>query len=164
MSRDPEKARQRKRRYLAKKRGIPVDQLPVGRGNNPSSRRNRPSGPSHPRWNDERMVSAEGYIKVRVGREHPLADPNGYVYEHLLVWVSAGNPRPPRGFTLHHKDEVKSNNRLGNLELLTRAEHNRRHLAEMERDPKTGRLVGKKAAGRRLDGVEHNARPAMAHG
>lgn len=161
MSRDPEKTKQRKRRYLAKKRGIPVDQLPVGRGNNPASWGHHLSGPEHPRWNDERMVSKEGYIKVRVGRQHPLADPNGYAYEHLLVWVSAGNPRPTRGYTLHHKDEVKSNNQIDNLELLTRAEHNRRHLNDMERDAKTGRIVGKKTA---LDGKIHDARPEVNHG
>lgn len=152
MSRDPEKARERKRRYRAKKLGIPVDQLPIGRGNNPKSWGNHLSGPDHPRWSEERMVSTDGYIKVRVGREHPLADPNGYAYEHLLVWVSAGNPKPPRGFTLHHKDEVKSNNQLSNLELLTRAEHNRHHMAEMERDPTTGRILGK----------IHDARPKVA--
>lgn len=160
-TRDPEKRRETKRRCLAKKRGIPVDQLPVGRGNNPRSWGHHLEGPEHPRWSDERMVSAEGYIKLRVGKEHPLADPNGYAYEHLLIWVAAGNPRPPRGYTLHHKNEVKSDNRYSNIELLTRAEHNRRHLAEMERDPRTGRIVGKKASGRLLDGVLHDAMPEV---
>lgn len=54
-------------------------------------------GPNHPKWNTAKMISAEGYVKIRVGKVHPLADPNGYAYEHLLVWVSAGNPRPPPG-------------------------------------------------------------------
>lgn len=63
----------------------------VGRGNNPASRVNRPKGPDHPRWQDGKIISSHGYVKVRVGSEHPLADPNGYAYEHLLVWVSAGS-------------------------------------------------------------------------
>lgn len=130
----------------------------IGRGNNPASHGHHTSGADSHRWNDGRMITEDGYVKVRVGKDHPLADPNGYAYEHLLVWVSAGHPRPPRGWTLHHENECKSDNRLGNLELLTRAEHNRLHLAERTRDAR-GRLVGKKAAGRLLDGVEHNGFP-----
>jgi len=50
----------------------------VGRGNNPASHQKRASGAAHHRWNDGRMLSSQGYVKVRVGREHPLADSNGY--------------------------------------------------------------------------------------
>lgn len=97
-------------------------------------------GPMNHRWNAGRMLSGDGYVKVRVGREHPLADPNGYVYEHLLVWVAAGNPRPPTGWLLHHANECRTDNRIGNLELMTRAEHNRRHNAGRQRDAR-GRLL-----------------------
>lgn len=106
----------------------------VGRGSNPASWGHHKSGPDHPRWNRERMVSDHGYIKLRVGKEHPLADPNGYAYEHLVVWVSAGRPRPSDGETLHHRNEDKSDNRIGNLELLTRPEHSRHHDTERGRD------------------------------
>lgn len=69
------------------------------------------------------MITAEGYVKIRVGRDHPLADPNGYAYEHLVVWCSAGRPRPVRGQLLHHENETKTDNRLGNLRLRTRLSH-----------------------------------------
>jgi hypothetical protein len=46
------------------------------------------------RWSDRRMFATNGYAKLRVGKGHPLADPNGYAYEHLVVWCAAGNPRP----------------------------------------------------------------------
>ena len=100
------------------------------------------------------MISEHGYVKLRVGIEHPLADPNGYAYEHLVVWVSAGRPAPAEGQTMHHKDENKTDNRLHNLEVLTRPDHNSLHLEDMERNPITGRLVGKKA------GREHSEFPA----
>jgi hypothetical protein len=99
----------------------------VGRGNNPASWGNHKSGPDHPRWNDDRHLTHEGHVKVRVGKDHPLADPNGYAYEHLLIWVAAGRPRPGPGELLHHANEVKTDNRLSNLELLTRAAHAREH-------------------------------------
>jgi len=102
--------------------GVTTDQLPDGRGKN-----RKPKGPASHRWSDERMLSDEGYVKVRVGVEHPLADPNGYAYERLVVWCAAGRPRPAPGELLHHKNEHKTDNRLGNLELLTRPEHAAEH-------------------------------------
>lgn len=106
----------------------------------------------HWKWSDKKIVASNGYVRVRVGAGHPLADRNGYAYEHLVVWVSAGNPRPPKGWLLHHKNEVKADNRLGNLEMIRRGDHNSMHNAERGRDPKTGRLLPAKAAGRTLDG------------
>lgn len=48
------------------------------------------------------------------------------VREHRFVWEEDNGPVPV-GHHIHHKDENKSNNSLSNLELLTHAEHNRRH-------------------------------------
>ena len=69
------------REKRARKLGVPVDQLPDGRGKG-----RKASGPEHHRWNEGRMLSEHGYVKVRVGKDDTLADPNGYAYEHLLVW------------------------------------------------------------------------------
>lgn len=110
----------RKKRALTL--GIPVDQLPDGRGKG-----RKISGPNHPRWNNGRMLSEHGYVKVRVGKDHPLADPNGYAYEHLLVWQNAGRSLPESGQILHHRNEDKTDNQLSNLELLTRREHAEEH-------------------------------------
>ena len=87
-------------------------------------------GKDHYRWNEGRMVASSGYVKLRVGRDHPLADSNGYAYEHLVVWVSAGRPRPPRGWLLHHQDEDRTHNEIGNLELKRRPLHTAEHIAK----------------------------------
>jgi len=131
----------------------------VGRGNNPLSWEKRPSASKQHRWKPGGRVGSTGYVKVRVGKLHPLADPNGWAYEHLVVWVSAGNPRPVPGEILHHRNEDKTDNRIENLHLMSRAEHNRLHNREKGRDRKTGQIVGKKAAGRLLDGVIHDGYP-----
>ena len=110
---------------------------------------NQPRASKQHRWKPGGSVGSTGHVKIRVGVGHPLADPNGYAYEHIVVWVSAGNPRPKRGEILHHKNEDKTDNRIGNLELLTRAEHNRLHNGERRRDAR-GRLLPK-AAGRTWD-------------
>ena len=99
------------------------------------------SSANHPRWNSNaRMVTKDGYVKIRVGRDHPLADPNGYVYEHLLVWVSAGRSRPARNQLLHHKNEHRDDNRLQNLAMMPRPDHNRLHMAKRKRGP-DGRVL-----------------------
>lgn len=101
---------------------------------------NHARGPAHPRWKGGRIVASNGYVKVRVGKEHPLADPIGYAYEHLLVWVKAGNPKPESGESLHHKNGVKTDNRLENLELLTQSQHVTLHNMERTRDEQ-GRFI-----------------------
>lgn len=120
---------------------------------------NRARASRQHRWKPGGSVASNGYVKTRVGKDHPLADPNGYAYEHLVVWCAAGRPRPPRGWLIHHKNEDKTDNRLDNLELKKRGQHNAEHLASgPRRCPKTGRLLPK-AAGRLLDGVQHDGFP-----
>ena len=153
------------------------------------------------RWKPGGSVGSTGHVKVRVGKGHPLADPNGYAYEHLVVWVAAGRPRPQRGEIIHHVNEDKTDNRIENLRLMTRAEHSQMHsdampdawvetirecyadgnwtmkkLAEhfecsIQRVSKIVRgevrlaaggpiSVRKRAAGRLLDGVQHDGVPS----
>ena len=146
-----EKARARKLRYRAREH---AKKFGPGAGDQRGKHGNHAKADAAGRWNDGKLVSTDGYVKIRVGVEHPLADPNGYAYEHLLVWVSAGRAIPEENEILHHSNEVKSDNRLGNLELKVRPDHGRHHIQGRQRDPQTGRLLTR--AGRLLDGIEHN--------
>lgn len=110
------------RERRAKTLGIDVEKLLDGRGKGPKKR-----GADHYRWNSERIVSSHGYVKVRVGIGHLLADPNGYAYEHLVVWSTAGRALPTLEQIIHHRNKDKTDNRLSNLELLTRPEHAMEH-------------------------------------
>lgn len=103
-----------------------------------------PRGKGQHRWNKGQLASSHGYRKVRVGREHPLADPNGYAYEHLVVWVSAGNPRPGRGEVLKFRNDERSDCRLENLYLASRADHNRIKNEQQLRDT-LGRVMSTRA-------------------
>ena len=97
-------------------------------------------GSAHPRWNQGRIISPDGYVKLRVGLSHPLADGNGYAYEHDLVMVSAIGRSLTGDEVVHHRNGDKPDNRLENLELMTRAEHNALHLRDRDRDS-DGRLA-----------------------
>ncbi|HOJ04138.1 MAG TPA: HNH endonuclease [Bacteroidota bacterium] len=112
------------RKQRARKLGVPIDRIPDGRGKG-----RKISGLDHYRWNAGKMYSSHGYVKVRVGVGHPLADSNGYAYEHHVVWWNSGRQLPGKEEVIHHKNEDKTDNRLSNLELLTRREHCGEHCA-----------------------------------
>ena len=159
---DPQVARvkniERKRRWRAR---LHAEKYGPGAGDQRGKHGNHPQGANNHRWSDGRIVGWNGYVKTRVGIGHGLADPNGYAYEHLIVWMSAGNKRPEVDEVIHHKNGDTTDNRISNLEIKKRADHSRMHVAEIERDGATGRFVGKKAAGRLLDGREHNEMPEV---
>lgn len=67
------------------------------------------------------------------GRKFTLRE-NGYYaetsgereYLHRAIWIDA-HGAIPAGYEVHHRDENKSHNSLGNFELLTAIEHQKRH-------------------------------------
>lgn len=78
-------------------------------------------------WKGGRTIASNGYVLVRVGVGHHLADVRGYAYEHRLV-AEAALGRPLRDDEeVHHRDEDKTNNDPANLDVLTRAEHRFEH-------------------------------------
>lgn len=44
----------------------------------------RQTGPDNPNWKGGRVVDPRGYVLIRVGKDHPLADVRGYAYEERL--------------------------------------------------------------------------------
>ena len=69
----------------------------------------------NPNWKGGRVTDPRGYVLIRVGKDHPLADVRGYAYEHRLkAQESRGKPLQP-GEEIHHDDEDKGNNKPSNL-------------------------------------------------
>ena len=120
---DPEKRLASKRRWQKKKH---EEKYGIGSGDMRGKHGNHARGKNHPKWKTG-IHSSTGYTKIRVGVSHPLADPKGYAYEHLIVWVSAGNNRPRDGEMLHHRNGNKTDNRIENLELISRKNHHLYH-------------------------------------
>lgn len=64
----------------------------------------------------EKIFSSHGYIKIKKP-EHPRADPNGYVYEHILIMERLLNRAILITESIHHINEEKGDNSPGNLML-----------------------------------------------
>ena len=67
-------------------------------------------------WNGGRVEKADGYILVKKP-DHPNAEKSGYIPEHIMV-MSDHLSRPiVNGETVHHKNGIRNDNRIENLEL-----------------------------------------------
>lgn len=84
-------------------------------------------GAANNNWRGGRSLASNGYMLVRVGRGHRLADVRGYAYEHRLVAEKKLGRKLRRGEIVHHVDENPLNNVPSNLEVMTRAEHRLEH-------------------------------------
>lgn len=69
-------------------------------------------------WRGGRSVASNGYMLVRVGYDHPLADVRGYAYEHRVVAESVIGRRLRHGELVHHRNGNRLDNRPENLEVV----------------------------------------------
>lgn len=80
------------------------------------------TGPSSTTWRGGR-VNRDGYILVKVYPDHPLyeamATSMGYIPEHRLVMAEHLGRPLKRTEVVHHKNGIKTDNRIENLELFT---------------------------------------------
>lgn len=79
-------------------------------------------------WKGGRLIASNGYVLVRVGPSHHLADVRGYAYEHRIVAEKKLGRRLLPSEQVHHADGNKKNNEPDNLEVFRSiAEHRAHH-------------------------------------
>lgn len=83
--------------------------------------------PGNKHWNFKtgRRIDGDGYVKI-LDRSNPRAK-SGYVLEHILIMEEHLGRQLTKDEVVHHINEVRTDNRLENLELMTRAEHVSHH-------------------------------------
>lgn len=81
-----------------------------------------------PNYGQKRRVRKDGYIDLYIP-DHPLARKDGYVGEHRKIMWDAGLLTDPE-LEVHHKNEVKTDNYISNLEVKSGSQHALDHAEE----------------------------------
>jgi hypothetical protein len=83
------------------------------------------SGENNPNYGGGKYVDDKGYVRI-LDQDHPF-NIKGYVYEHRAVLEKYLGRHVQPWETVHHINEIKSDNRLNNLFLCTHSEHSALH-------------------------------------
>lgn len=81
------------------------------------------SGEKNPNWRGGRSIASNGYVLIRVGADHHLADVRGYAYEHRLVAEKKLGRRLRPNEEIHHINGDKKDNRPENIEVAASRKH-----------------------------------------
>jgi hypothetical protein len=85
----------------------------------------RKTGDKSPKWKGGR-IKRGGYIYIQMPN-HPRAKKDGYVPEHTLVMEKHIGRYLKKDEVAHHRNEIKSDNEIKNLRLMTESKHKALH-------------------------------------
>lgn len=119
--------------------------MQLGRGKPPPPL----SGIHSPHWKGGRFKITSGYIFVKKP-DHHRATFHGYVREHILVWEEANGRELPIGWSIHHINGKRDDNRPENLLAMPKRNHTsgllikavQKQLREVERKLKCANQQG----------------------
>jgi hypothetical protein len=77
-------------------------------------------------WKGGRYIAKTGYVLIS-SPDHPYVGKNGYVFEHRLVMEKHLGRYLTENEICHHKNGNRTDNRIENLQLMSRREHNYIH-------------------------------------
>lgn len=77
--------------------------------------------------------------------DHPNSDRNGYIFEHRVVAEMYCGRFLKSGEDVHHKNEIKHDNRIENLEIISHSEHTILHNLGSVQSEATRRKMSDKA-------------------
>lgn len=118
----------------------------TGRKHTEESRRRmreNSGGEKSPNWKGG-VTLINGRRLIRVGKDHPLANANGYALEHRLVFSKALGRFLQSHEHVHHINENPLDNRIENLLLMNKSTHKSLHMLtrSLGRDDAIAEVMG----------------------
>lgn len=83
-------------------------------------------------------LRGDGYIRVYVP-DHPYSSADGYVMKHILVMERHIGRYLSEDEVVHHINRVRDDNRIENLQLMTKSSHMSMHMKELNERRRTER-------------------------
>ncbi len=83
------------------------------------------------KWKGGRFIDSQGYVKIWVSPQddyYPMAGKDKYILEHRLIMAKYLGRFLTRKEIIHHKNGIKTDNRIENLELLPNSKSHMRYL------------------------------------
>jgi hypothetical protein len=69
----------------------------------------------HPKWKGGQFIQEDGYIMQYIGD-------GKYALQHKIIYQKNFG-KIPHGYVVHHVNEIKTDNRIENLQLMSRKDH-----------------------------------------
>ena len=95
-------------------------------------------------WNGGKRTTKKGYAQI-LQKDHPRADVAGYVMEHIFIMSEHLGRDITLDEVVHHKNGLKSDNRVENLEVMSFGEHTKHHHRGLKRSVETRKKMSEKA-------------------
>lgn len=89
-----------------------------------------------------RARTSKGYVTLTI-KDHPNASAEGKIFEHRIVMEMFKGRYLSEEETIHHKNGIKHDNRIDNLEILDRVTHTLLHHVGVKRNQETREKISK---------------------
>lgn len=106
-------------------------------------------GKNNPNWNGGRIIVG-GYVEIKLQPDdffYPMALKDGYILEHRLVVAKSLNRNLHSWEVVHHKNGIRDDNRIENLELHSDMGHKGFHIMEQKIKSLKNRIIQLEAQG-----------------
>ncbi len=99
--------------------------------NNAKGRNGQKTGPQSKQY--KMRLTKDGYLRSYAGR-HPYANGRKEIHVHVMLMELKICRALMRNECVHHKNGIKTDNRLENLELMLHKEHSREHSTKISKE------------------------------